>query len=126
MHSLSHAHTRSAVSRCAYYSLALQPTPTFPVEVARPRLLHGPYPAPWSLPCNMVPTLQHGPYPASWSLPCLHHGPYLASWSSTPRAARDSRARTMASAGGGASHSNFMMLSMPRALSCGRAGAKGR
>mmetsp|Transcript_13691 Transcript_13691/g.37006 ORF Transcript_13691/g.37006 Transcript_13691/m.37006 type:complete len:319 (+) Transcript_13691:585-1541(+) len=42
----------------------------------------------------------------------------LASWSSTPSAARASSARTMASAGGGASHSKRMMLSMPRAFNC--------
>ncbi len=40
---------------------------------------------------------------------------YLASSSSTPSACRFSRALTMVSAGGTASQSNLMMLSMPSA-----------
>eukprot|EP00955_Chlamydomonas_euryale_P097496 365081-Chlamydomonas_euryale.AAC.2 len=43
---------------------------------------------------------------------------YLASSSSAPSACSVSSARTMVSAGGGASHSKPITLSTPRALSC--------
>ena len=57
------------------------------------------------------------PHPLAPVLHPLSPAPHLASLSNTPRACRFSSARTMVSAGGGASHSNFMMLSMPNALS---------